>query len=135
MIHWVIKLNFIHGYSTQNNENRNLYFFNKYIFIIRLETPEPISLCSVMAAPAYFLEGWSFRPHFRGSDMQIGVSPRLSLMVHLKRRNKKMYYFRCIGILVSIQRPRIKLNERFLPRPNTTIAQKLIPQRSNISKN
>ena len=55
-------------------------FFNKYILIIRLETPEPISLCSVMAAPSYFMEGSSFRqfPHFRGSDMQIGVSTRLS---------------------------------------------------------
>ena len=33
------------------------------------------------------------------------------------------------------QRPRIDLNKRFLPRPNTTTAWKLIPHRSNISKN
>ena len=32
------------------------------------------------------------------------------------------------------QRPRIDLNKRFLPRPNTTTAWKLIPHRSNISK-
>ena len=57
MIHYVINLNFIHGYLTQNNENHNLYFFNHYIFIIRLETSEQISLCSVMAPPAYFMEG------------------------------------------------------------------------------
>ena len=44
-------------------------FFHKYISIIRLETPEPISLCSVMAAPSYFMEGSSFRqfPHIRSS--------------------------------------------------------------------
>ena len=32
------------------------------------------------------------------------------------------------------QRPRTDLNKRFLPRPNTTIAWKLMPHRSNISK-
>ena len=33
------------------------------------------------------------------------------------------------------QRPRIDLNKKFLPRPNATTAWKLIPHRSNISKN
>ena len=32
------------------------------------------------------------------------------------------------------QSPRIDLNKRFLPRPNTTTAWKLIPHKSNISK-
>ena len=32
------------------------------------------------------------------------------------------------------QHPRTDLKKRFLPRPNTTIAWKLIPHRSNISK-
>ena len=70
-------------------------FFHKYISIIRLETPEPISLCSVMAAPSYFMEGSSF-PHFRGSDMQIGVGARLSIaglfMMHLKGGIRNFYY-------------------------------------------
>ena len=35
---------------------------------------------------------------------------------------------------LTTQRPRTDLNKRFLPRPNTTIAWKLIPHRSNISK-
>ena len=37
--------------------------------------------------------------------------------------------------ICATQRPRIYLNKRFLLRPNTTTAWKLIPQRSNISKN
>ena len=38
-------------------------------------------------------------------------------------------------IFNSTQRPRIDLDKRFLPRPNTTIALKLIPHRFKINKN
>ena len=45
-----------------------------------------------------------------------------------------MLHWACITECTS-QRPRIDLNKRFLPGQNTTTAWKLIPHRSNISKN
>ena len=43
--------------------------------------------------------------------------------------------WRYSAIHTKSQRPRIDLNNRFLPRPNTTTAWKLLPHRSYISKN
>ena len=44
--------------------------------------------------------------------------------------NLSVYFINC-----KPQCPRADLNKRFLPRANTTTAWKLIPHRSNISKN
>ena len=45
MRHWVIDLNFIMGIQHRIMKIAIcIFFFNQYIFVIRLETPEPISL-------------------------------------------------------------------------------------------
>ena len=87
----------------------------------------------------------SCKAHFRPA---IGFSPHslvfsyLSFSLALSLCQIKHFTFLFMFLLwhTSLasrqpQRPRTDLNKRFLPRPNTTTAWKLIPHRSNMSKN
>ena len=55
----------------------------------------------------------------------------LPFVIQVEKSTNAMLFDR----LLLAQRPRMDLNKRFLPRPNTTTAWKLTPHRSSISKN